>query len=64
MRMRYAYLFVRLGLLTLVIGYIGSLGLTLFQDYQALRGELASEMQSRVVGYVGITPTPSFAKHP
>ncbi len=62
--MRYAYLFVRVGLLTLVIGYIGSLGLTLFQDYQALREDQAREKHSRVVGYVGITPTPCFAAHP
>lgn len=62
--MKYAYFSARLGLLALVVGFIGSLSVTLLQDIRSLQEARAAEQRSRVVGYEGITPRLSFARHP
>jgi hypothetical protein len=62
--MHHLGLFARVGLLALILGTIGSLAGTLLADYRSLRQARADEVRSRVVGYEGITPAMSYAKHP
>ena len=47
-----------------LLGFIGQTGKTLWGEWSSLRQDQVSERASAIVGYVNITPNPSFAERP